>query len=354
MKIADLPEDRRRLLALHARSAAVLQLGAARIQELEPLKLAVDDDKEASRLSARQAFLENLWLVRRMADKQAIYETINGLHYAMRPPLEDADRRLVAIERLAKTLGVTAADLDAETKQLIEREETERACVDALAKTFMAKLPSPSPPRLQHRSPGPDGRRSRRRLVNYDDTRLRELVDHMPDAKLLSANERQQLELEMLADLGEHVRLEADLDGPEAPSKTDTPARRASMLLAVCEIAGKYDDDRRAALKRKSATLLAEFPRGAGDGQRYAARSNDLEAELLQPLHEQLARFRSLVVKYAARVAPASTWPPGNSQFDRALALGRTVHVVDADLATARASLGHGRMETTKHEESGR
>jgi hypothetical protein len=352
VKYADLDAARRRLLTFHARSAAVLRLGDAKIQELENLKLAAldgKDEEEAGRLAARLVFLENLWLVRRMANRQPIYEIVDGLHCIMYAPDELTDRRIFAIQQLARKLKISEADLDAETDRALTLEEADRERSDKLVSEFMAKLPK-TPTRW---IPPPSGdRRSWRRVVNYDDTRLRELEEVMPASRRIEMEmeERLRLDAQLLGDLGDHLQRDASIDGPGPPSREDTPARRASLLVAACEIASKYDNERRAALKRKSSILLKEFPRGAGDGPKYSARSNDLEAELLQPLQENLARFRGLVIRLAVRVAAVDAWPVGVTKFERALALGRTLVVEDADLATARASLGFARLET-KHGE---
>jgi hypothetical protein len=380
VKFADLPAARRRLLTFHARSAALLRLGDAKIRELEQLKLAVDDketarlaslvfldDKEeAKSLAARLVFIENLWLVRRMANKQPIYETIDGIDYIMYAPDETTDRRIIAMDRLAKKLGLAMADVDAETNRILEIEESHQASVDKLAAEFMAKLPKPT---KRSGSPPTVERRSWRRVVNYDATVLDEVIAVLPERRLIWM-ERLEFGRYLLGELDDHVRRDGDVEESPAPPAKNAHARRSSLLRAVCEIFDKYDAERRAALKRKSATLLMEFPKGAGDGLKYEARSGDLEAELLQPLHESLhrvldlgisgwsddehrdapARFRELVIRLAVRVRPASTWPAGNTQFDRALALGRSLEVADDDLATARATLGYAQFG---HEQDG-
>ena len=323
----------------------MLQLGAAKIQELEAVQPALEDAEEPRRLAARQRFLENLWLVRRMANGQPIYETVEGVDYIMRAPDETSDRRIEALERLAKKLGLARADVDAETDRILAIEESDRARVEQLAAEFMAKLP-PTPTRWV--APPPGDRRSWRRVVNYDGSAIDAVAAVLPERRLVWT-ERNELGEQLLDDTDAHLRHADVAEGP-APSTRDTPARRASMLVAACEIAGKYDRDRRAAIKRKSAILLAEFPRGAGDGTRYAARSSDLDAELIQPLQEGLARFSRMVIKLAVKVAAVDTWPVGVTKFERAMALGRTLAVDDSDLANARASLGVARLEPKQEE----
>lgn len=344
MKIADLDDARRRLLTLHARSVALLRFGEAKIAELEALKLAAEDEREPDRLAARLVFVEHLWLVRRMASGQPIYEVDEGVHYIMRAPVDTADRRIVAIDQLARTLKITEAEIDAETDRILTIEESDRERCDNLVAEFMAKLP---PAQIRRVPSSPRSRRSWRRVVNYDDTALRELELVLPTRRRieLELEERQRLDAQLLGDLDDHLRCDADLAAPASPPIKNTPTRRKALLRAACEIFAEYDVERRAALKRRSTILLQEFPRGAGDGPRYAARYADLDAELLQPHQEGIVRFQGLVIQYAVRFAPKAIWPPGNTMFDRAFALGQTITVPASDLAAARATLGHARVE---------
>jgi hypothetical protein len=351
-RLADLPEERRRLLSLPARSAAVLRLGDERIQELEKLQLAVDDKDEGRRLAARQKFLGRLWLVRRMASRQLICEVVDGAHYPMFPPTAVTDPRIEAIAWLARKLGLADSDVDAETSRVLEEQERDRAKSEAQLAELMAKLP---PSRARYEQPAQGELPSGRRRVNYDDTALREIVSILPSSRP-SLVEQRELEECLLGDLGDHLlQCEAMIDGPQAPSIEDTPIRRTALLRAACDKFDEVDAERARSLKRKSEVLRKEFPKGAGDGVKYSARNNDLEGELLQPLQETLSRLRGKIIRLAIHVRPVNTWPSGNSRsydakFERALALGRSLSVGEADLALARASLGYAQLDRVQEE----
>jgi hypothetical protein len=338
MKLADLPADQRRLLTLHARSTAVLRLGDARILKLEALKLATDDPEEAGRLAARQVFVDNLWHARRMASGQPIYETVDGMHCIMRAPVDTDDRRIVAIQQLARELRISESDLDAETIRILDAEEADRARSDEIVAEFMSKLPRPRRwPRTDLSLP----MSTRRRHPNYDATALKEVVARLPDHE---PNGAEQLELErrLLGDLDEHLRADTPVDDTRARAVEDSPTRRAALLRAATEFYDARSSARSAAVKAKSKAL-ASHPSG-GDRVAYSARNTDLDAELIQPIREDLDDVGELVIRYAVRLEPSRNWPPGNTKLDRALALGRTVAVEDLELATARASLGYASM----------
>jgi hypothetical protein len=189
------------------------------------------------------------------------------------------------------------------------------------------------------------GEMTKRRMRALD-SRLQIVEEQLRDLDVVRPGDPLGDELLGYIDDG-YIDRDASIDGPP-PSIKDTPARRVAMLRAACEILAEYDAKRGAALKLRSAMLLAEFPRGAGEGPRYSARCKDLDVELLQPHQEGITRFRKLVIRYAVRVESMSAWPPGNTKFDRAFAFGQTITVPAFDLAAARASLGHARVEATE------
>jgi hypothetical protein len=350
--------DRKRWPSMKARALAFLQLA----------ELFIIRSRAQARIDPcgrDREFFGLLVMIERMSVGLPIYTIVDGEAVALAEVKGNSDPRLQAFKRILQIADVRRVDFDSLADQIDKalcHQQRSRERGLQLAEQYLRKLEKSAPRPRTSSEPTQRPSRGKGRSVKYDDYHLRAI-----ESQLCSIHtERDEygalafddgldgLASTMLGELDDHVPREAMVDGPAAPASRDTPLRRAAMLRAACEIAGQYDAARNLAIKRKSAILIKEFPKGAGAGHAYAARNSDLYAELVQPSQEGLDRFRGLVIRYATRVCSVSAWPPGGTQFERALKLGRTIDVGDADLENARAFLGFARMETTKHEEQDR
>jgi hypothetical protein len=348
--------DRKRWPSTKARALAFLQLA----------ELFILRSRARGRIDPcgrDREFFGLLEMVERMSVGLPIYTVVDGEAVALKEIKGNDDPRLQAFKRLLQIADIRRADFDNLADSIdraLRRQQRagERALL--LADQFLRKLEKSAPrPRPPTEPTQRTLRTKKGRAVKYDDYHLRAIEDRLCSVyterdeygALAFDDGIDGLASAMLGELDAHVPREATVDGPVSPAIRNTPARRAAMLRAACEIAVQLDVERRNAIKRKSAMLLKEFPKGAGSGHAYSARNSDLYAELVQPSQEGLDRFRGLVVRYAARVDSMSSWPAGNTKFDRALAFGLSMDVADADLAAARATLGFARLET-KQEES--
>lgn len=339
---ARLRGDRRRWPSVTARACAFLQL-----VDLERERARARIDPVGSR-----EFFHLLGLVERMASGLPIYHLVNGELAPMGEVKGGSDPRLRAFKRLLELTEIARWKFDSSADSIDvamqhQRRGHERGLraaehyVRALEKSVRPPPGASSGQEMQTTSVYGKGELTKRRLRALEESlriveqQLRDLAWGRPGDPLRGFGD----ELLGYIDDG-YIDRDASIDGPP-PSIKDTPARRAAMLRAACEILAEYDAKRRTALKRRSAMLLEEFPGGAGDGPRYAARCKDLDAELLQSHQEGITRFRKLVIRYAVRVESMSAWPPGNTKFDRAFAFGQSITVPAFDLAMARATLGH-------------
>ena len=326
--------DRRRLLEPSLRARAALALAEdfieARVRTVAVMRIDDSDEKvaaeEAKLVQRRSTFVSLMRVVERLASDLYV------VGYRRGPVVSVDDDRIIAIRRFCKIAAVDERAVDDATWALVQ---SQRRGLEACA-TYMATLPV-SVPRVEPR-PSP---RSRKRHPNYDGSALLQVVSLLPDGDLYGA-EQLELERRLLGDLDEHLRAEAPIDDGRAGTVRDSPTRRAALLRAATEVYDAQSAAQRAAVKAKSKAL-ASHPSGRARVA-YSARSTDLDAELIQPIREVLEEVRELVIRYAARVAPSSSWPLGNTQLDRALALGRALVVEDVELATARAALGYASM----------
>jgi hypothetical protein len=346
--------DRKRWPSMKARALAFLQLA----------ELFIIRSRAQARIDPcgrDREFFGLLVMIERMSVGLPIYTIVDGEAVALAEVKGNSDPRLQAFKRILQIADVRRVDFDSLADQIDKalcHQQRSRERGLQLAEQYLRKLEKSAPRPRTSSEPTQRPSRGKGRRVKYDDYHLRAI-----ESQLCSIHtERDEygalafddgldgLGSTMLGELDDHLPREAKVDGHVAPASLDSPVRRAAMLRAACEIAIQYDAERRDAIKRKSAMLLEEFPRGAGPGHAYSARNHDLYAELVQPSQEGLERFRGLVVRYAVRVDSMSSWPPGNTRFDRALAFGLTMVVADADLASARATLGFARLETKEEE----
>jgi len=326
---ARLRGDRRRWPSVTARSRAFLQI--------------VDLDRERARgridpIGTRE-FFHLLGMVERMAAGLPIYHLVEGEPVPMGEITDGADPRLRAFKRLLEITEIERAKFDDAADRIdaeMARQSRGRERGLRLAIEYVCELEKTAPKPQVASAQKPVGHGKRPRL-KYDDSALRVIVAKLTEREL---DEAELLDLadEHLGDLGTDMHAEAT-DGRARPVE-DSPTRRAALLRAVTEVYDQRSAAQRAAVKAKSKAL-ASHPSG-GDRVAYSARSTDLDAELIQPIREELEDVRELVIRYAVRLDPSRNWPAGNTQLDRALALGRALVVEDVELATARASLGLG------------
>jgi len=328
--------DRRRLLEPSLRARAALALAEdfieARVRTVAVMRIDDSDEKvaaeEAKLVQRRSTFVSLMRVVERLASDLYV------VGYRRGPVVSVDDDRIIAIRRFCKIAAVDERALDDATWALVQ---SHRRGLQASA-AYMATLPS-SVPRLEPK-PKPSTR-SRKRHPNYDGSALQQVVSLLPAGDL---HEAEQLELErrLLGDLDEHLRADTPVADARARSAEDSPTRRAALLRAATEVYDARSAAQRSAVKAKSKALASHPARR--DRVAYSARNTDLDAELIQPIREELEVVGELVIRYAVRLDPSRNWPPGNTKLDRALALGRALVVEDLELETARAALGYASM----------
>lgn len=326
--------DRRRLLEPSLRARAALTLAEdfieARVRTVAVMRIDDSDEKvaaeEAKLVQRRSTFVSLMRVVERLASDLYV------VGYRRGSVVSVDDDRIIAIRRFCKIAAVDERAVDDATWALVQ---SQRRGLEACA-AFMSTLPASVP---RYERPEPSSTRPRGRGPVYDDTGLRRLVSRLLEHEP-QGDELLELEDEHLGYLGEGPT--DDATDTRSLAVEDSPTRRAALLRAVTEIYDARSAAQRAAVKAKSKAL-ATHPAG-GDRVAYSARNTDLDAELLQPIREDLEDVGELVLRYAVRLDPSRNWPDGNTKLDRALALGRTVQVGDLELATARASLGYASM----------